>query len=807
MKTVLRNIAGILLFVAVLLGVTTQTLAKESQDKTLSPYFFVQSSDASVDSLPLKSTAVDATISGVIADVVVKQTYKNEGKTPLEAIYVFPASTRAAVYAMKMTIGSRVIEAKIKKRDEARADYEEAKRQGKSASLLEEERPNVFQMNVANIMPGDTIAVEMKYAELLVPTNKEYAFVYPTVVGPRYSNKPEKKAKASESWIKNPFLHQGEAPTSSFAMTTKLLAGMPIQSITSPSHKVTIAYEGKDKATVSLDASESFGGNRDVVIKYALAGDRVQSGLLLSKSDKGNHFLLMMEPPKRVTTTEIPAREYIFIMDVSGSMYGYPLDISKKLLKDLVANLRPTDRFNVLLFAGGQAVLSGTSLPATAENAAKAIAFIDKEQGGGGTELLPALKAALALPRAKGTSRTVVIATDGYVTVEEEVFDLIRDKLGEANMFAFGIGTSVNRFVIEGMAHVGMGEPFVITKPEEATATAAEFRTLIQSPVLAQVKVAFDGFEAYDVTPKSVPDVLADRPVIVFGKWKGEPKGTITVTGVAGNGPWSQSIDVAASTASTDPALAYLWARHRIMILGDYNGLNSSTERTNEITNLGLTYNLLTPFTSFIAVDSDVRNQGGKSSSVTQPLPLPQGVSDYAVGNHGSLGGIGGSGAMMAAKAMPMAAAPREMMAMDVSEPSSMHAGGYSTLPVLPPAKPVDDEEKKERIALPKTAPASIALESIRVTGALTEATLRSTIESHLSELNRCGQGLGVGGRIVVTLVIDAGGNVTGATIFSSEGHDTTLEACLTKTLKGWTFDKATAGTTTTAAVAFMVTR
>ncbi|MCU0584285.1 MAG: trypsin, partial [Syntrophales bacterium] len=189
MKTAIRLVILVALVVSMLpWGAALARPQETSDDRSLSPYFFVKSDDPALDPLPLKSASASVRISGVIADVLVTQVYKNEGRKPIEAVYVFPASTRAAVYGMKMTIGKRVVEAKIQKRDEARRDYEKARDQGKSASLLEQQRPNVFQMNVANIMPGDEIRVEMKYTELIVPTEGVYEFVYPAVVGPRYSN-------------------------------------------------------------------------------------------------------------------------------------------------------------------------------------------------------------------------------------------------------------------------------------------------------------------------------------------------------------------------------------------------------------------------------------------------------------------------------------------------------------------------------------------------------------------------------------------------------------------------------------------
>ena len=368
MKDKMRIFWLLIFTVSMGLGNIVCAQPEKDADKTLSPYFFVKSDDPEVDQLPLKSTSVKVDISGVIADVVVTQVYKNEGNRPLEAVYIFPASTRAAVYGMKMTIGERTIIAKIRKREEARREYEQAKQEGKSASLLEQYRPNVFQMNVANILPADVIKVELRYTELLVPTDAVYEFVYPTVVGPRYSEQRATEAGPGEKWIENPYLHQGESPTYIFHIAVNLSAGLPIQDLTCSSHQVSVNYEGHGLASVRLDPSEKYGGNRDFLLKYRLAGGKIKTGLLLFEGEDENFFLLMLQPPKRVHEVHIPPREYIFIVDVSGSMHGFPLNISKKLLKDLMGNLRPTDRFNVLLFAGGSSVMSTQSVPATPPN-------------------------------------------------------------------------------------------------------------------------------------------------------------------------------------------------------------------------------------------------------------------------------------------------------------------------------------------------------------------------------------------------------------------------------------------------------
>jgi Ca-activated chloride channel homolog len=766
--------AACLLVIIVLCG--SSALAQpESHDRTLSPYFFVKSDDASLDQLPLKSTSAVVNIAGVIADVTVTQVYKNEGSRPIEAVYVFPASTRAAVYGMQMTIGERTIIAQIKEKEQARQEYEDAKRQGKSASLLEQQRPNVFQMNVANIMPADVITVELKYTELLVPTDRIYEFVYPTVVGPRYSNQPEATAPASQRWVQNPYLHQGEPPTYAFDITVNIAAGLPIQQITCPSHQVDIRYSGNANAAVLLDRSETKSGNRDYILQYQLAGDRIESGLLLYQGEKENFFLMLLQPPKRVTSDQIPSREYIFIVDVSGSMHGFPLEISKKLLKDLIGKLRPTDRFNVLLFAGGSTLMAEQSLPATSDNIAKAIAVITNQQGGGGTELLPALRRALSLPRGEGFSRTVVIATDGYVTVEEEAFDLIRNNLGNANLFAFGIGKSVNRHIIEGMAHVGMGEPFVITNPEDAPSRAETFRKMIQSPVLTRIQLDIDGFEAMAVEPKAIPDVLADRPVVVFGKWQGQPRGTITVRGIAGSEAYRRVIDVASATPlPSNAALRYLWARHRIMLLSDYNLLRPSDERIAEVTHLGLAYNLLTNYTSFVAIDSVVRNADGRFTTVVQPLPLPEGVSDYALG-----------GAALRALA---AAAPQPSTGFFRDERRKSAA-----------QETVNAQVDAEAKAL------AVKIEKVVVTGGLPEEAVRHATEQNLHNLLQCNPNYSAAGRLVVSLTVNADGTVNTVTVTANRTGDRNIEPCILKELKSLRLPATLVGRPATAVITLLV--
>ena len=617
----------------------------DDTDATLAPYFLIDGMDTATDSFPLKETNVSVNINGIFAETFVTQTYSNEGQEPINATYVFPASSRVTIHGMKMEIGDEIITAKIKEKEEARHDYEQAKSEGKSASLLEQQRPNVFTMDVANVMPGDIIRIELHYTEMITPTDGIYQFVFPTVVGPRFTSPSVPKSLKAETWIASPFLRLGDTPREKYNINVNLSAGVPITDLQCGSHKIDVAWDNQTSARISLSNPEEFAGNRDFILDYKLTGTEISSGLMLGTGESENFFLLMVQPPERYTPETIPPREYIFILDVSGSMYGFPLDTSKELIRNLAGSLRETDRFNVILFSDSLIQMSPESVPATAENVQKAFALIDNEEGGGGTELAPALETALAIPASPGAARSVIAITDGYISGEREIFDIIGRNIGTTNFFSFGIGSSVNRYLIDGIAKTGLGESFVVTDPSEAAATADRFRTYIQSPILTDVQVTYDGFDVYDIEPPTLSTLFASRPIVLFGKWKGEPSGTIHITGKTGGRDYAEDIPVSAAIPlEANNIIQYLWARTRVERLTDY-GMTEDLQANakKEVTELGLRYSMMTPYTSFIAVTEKVRNTEGKSTDVKQPLPIPMNVSEWAIGNGYTVGSEPGS--------------------------------------------------------------------------------------------------------------------------------------------------------------------
>ena len=680
-KSLSLLLSALLLLTAWHFPVHAAETEESQEEKLLAPYFVIQSegADVSTDYFPLKSTEVTTNINGVIAETYVVQTYVNEGDKPINAQYVFPTSSTATVHGMKMEIGNHVVTATIKEIEEAKEEYEEAKEEGKSASLLEQRRPNVFTMDVANVMPGDTARIELHYTELVATTEGICEFVFPTVVGPRYitpddadspvadaavphkgtdgeESGPDGRDKTAEDsdtdrsgadedaaagshaesgdgWAAGPYLPQGVLPDSEYRITVNLSTGVPIADVSCKSHEIKVEQENDSQARITLANPEDYAGNRDFILKYRLTGESVESGLVLTQTDSEKYFFLTVQPPQRYTPDDIPPREYIFVLDISGSMYGYPLDTAKDLIRGLAADLRDIDSFNLVLFSDDTYLLSTKSLAATSKNVRAAIDLIDEQEGGGGTSMLEALQTAVSGPKKEDIARSVVIITDGYISNEEDIYDLINENMDTASFFSFGIGCSVNDYLIKGIAQCGMGESFLVTDSEDAEESAKRFASYIEAPLMTGITVEYEGFDVYDVATATPSILYAKKPLILFGKWRGEPAGTITVKGKAGGEDYVQEIAVADSAVDTeDESVRYLWARTKLDQLAGYGSIRNDDSVKEEITKLGLDYNMTTPYTSFVAVVEEIRNPEGESEDVQQANPLPLQVSNLAVG-------------------------------------------------------------------------------------------------------------------------------------------------------------------------------
>ncbi|MGE9266503.1 MAG: VIT and vWA domain-containing protein [Verrucomicrobiales bacterium] len=618
-----------------LLACVVTTHSAQAESEPASPYFHVHGSELT-DSFPLKSSHAEVEITGGIARVTLTQSYANLGDTPLDATYLFPASTGASVHGMTMRIGERTLEAKIERKEEAKKQFEQAKKEHKSASLLSQKRPNLFQMDVARILPGDELELTLHYSEILKPRQREergrepaqptlqYEFVLPTAIGPRYEG-----ATAPAEQINNPYLTKETSDPTRFSLDLSLKSPLPVKNLACPTHQANIHFLSKNAARLRLAPSAP---DRDLIVRYQLAQDEISSGLVLHQGERENHFLLQVEPPRKLRAAEIPAREYLFLVDISGSMRGFPLTLTKKLFRDLTSSLRPIDRFNIVLFAGSNQVLSPQrSLPATPENIEKALRLLDRQSGGGGTELASGLRTALELPGSRDISRSLILITDGQISAERDVFELVSNSVGDTNIFPLGVGSSVNRHLLDGLAHLAGNDSAVVTHASEIASASERFQASISSPVLTGITVTSEGFELGELQPARLPDLFAGRPLSLTGTWTGEPRGTITISGITGGGETYRetlSVAEAAETGRSHPVLPTLWARERVRQLADYAGLKKDPKAIAEVTRIGLQHQLLTPYTSFIAIDHEVRENQEPTTPVKQATTVPHGQSE-----------------------------------------------------------------------------------------------------------------------------------------------------------------------------------
>ena len=567
-----------------------------------SPYLKILNKDASFDRMPLLMTTVDASITGLIVEVKVTQIYKNNGTVPLEAQYVFPGSRRAAVHQVTMKIEDRLLQAEIKEKQQARKIYQTAKKEGKTTSLLEQKDPGLFTMMVANIMPEDEIEVELVYSERLIPENGKYTFNYPAIGVPSVLNN-----KKGYDHVKN----QAEM---GFDMIVKLNSPIEIADIKSTNHKVDINYLDAHEAQIVLDINETLNFKENFIIEYSLIGNEINTGILLyedSAKDEG-YFLMMIEPPKKINNEDVLPREYIFVMDSSGSMEGKPLEMAQEVAKQLLSELKPNELFNVILFAGGSQLLNDISLSPTQENIKKANNMVDVSGAGGGTNLLSAIQKVEEIPLTEGYSRSLIVLTDGGIDVSLATMDLIRANNHKQSVFAIGVSRYNNDLpAIEQIAQAGNGQEFIINDYEKLDEMQQQFLDYVRYPLLTNIKIKTLGFEDVDLQPSGLPDLFSKRPLFLTGKYKASSKGSIEINGLGGSSSFSNVFDLArVQSKEQNKAIKYLWAKEKVIALGDgylYGGIDHNA-KIEEITALGLEYDLLTAYTSFVAVDKTVRN-------------------------------------------------------------------------------------------------------------------------------------------------------------------------------------------------------
>ncbi|HEX7853453.1 MAG TPA: marine proteobacterial sortase target protein [Sphingobium sp.] len=577
-------------------------------------------------------TDMDVTVSGQIARVRVTQAFRNTSTNWMEASYLYPLPEDGAVDSLKMVVGNRVIIGHIKRREEARAIYEKARDAGQKAGLVESDRPNMFRNSVANVGPGETVLIAIEYQAPVRQLGGEYAMRLPLVVGPRYvpphsvtDAKSAADAASVTAPLAAPALGKDLNPVS---ITVHLAPGFVPANLISPYHRIAIEGDGAVR-TIRL-ADGAVPADRDFELRWRSASADPTIGLFRQVVEGSSYLMASITPPAQERVGVMPPREMVFVIDNSGSMGGGSMIAAKDSLQHALGTLRPQDSFNIIRFDDTMTKLFDQPVRATADQIAVARRFTDGLKADGGTEMLPALNAALAdtHPEDRSTVRQIVFLTDGDLSNEKEMMQTIAAKGGRSHVFMVGIGSAPNNYLMHRMAEAGRGTYTNIGSGEEVTAKMTALLDRLKAPVVRDIMVKVDG-APLDITPRRLPDLYAGEPLVLLGKGeKLDGKLTVsgTIGGVGGDQPWSQTVDLSAATDS--PAVARLWANRRI---ADVEAARSSGETDDNTANeaiaqLGLAYSIVTSQTSLVAVDeTPSRPEGATLTKEELPLLLPAG--------------------------------------------------------------------------------------------------------------------------------------------------------------------------------------
>ena len=608
---------------------------------------------------PLRHTDVRADVAGFLARVNVTQEFENPFDEKIEAVYTFPLPQSAAVDSMTMKVGERTVKGKVMRREEARAVYDAARTNGQVASLLDQERPNIFTQSVANIMPGERVTVTLSYVETLKFEGGTYEFSFPTVVGPRYvpgapapaprkgvGTAPDTDRVPDASRVSPPVAGKGTRAGHDISIEVNLDAGLPIEELKSVSHEVETERPAPARARVRLKDLGAI-PNKDFVLRYDVSGRKIGDALLTHRDSRGGYFTLILQPPDRVTVEDVTPKELVFVLDTSGSMSGFPIEKAKETMRLALDGLYPQDTFNLITFAGDTSILFPEPVPATRANLERAKRFLESRAGGGGTEMMKAIKAALDSSDARDHVRVVCFMTDGYVGNDMEIISEVQ-KHPNARVFAFGIGGAVNRFLLDKMAEHGRGEAEYVSLRDDGSAAARRFHERVRNPLLTDITIDWGGLPVADVYPKTVPDLFGAKPVVLTGRFTGAGRGTVRLRGRMSGHTFEREIAVNFPESQEEhDALATLWARRRVedWMSQDYTAAQRGQlpdDLREAVIGLGLEYGLMTQFTSFVAVEELTLTDGGEPRRIEVPVELPEGMEQPQALELNQLGYIGG---------------------------------------------------------------------------------------------------------------------------------------------------------------------
>lgn len=749
-------------------------LPQQTMDKQLGNLYVQSETKSQV--FPLKQTQVKAKISGNVSQVEVSQTFENPFKEPLEAIYVFPLPDQAAVDQMVIKIGDRTIKSKIETREDAKEIYQRAKAQGRTTALLEQERDNIFTQSVANIQPGEQISVTIRYIDQLKFEGGNYEFVFPMVVGPRYipgqlinKNQPNTDQVPDADRITSPIIDRETKSPHKIQVDVEIDAGVAIENVRSTSHKIITQQQG-NRIFVSLDQSDQI-PNKDLILRYQISGENTRASVLTEVDQQGGHFAAYLLPAISYNPNQIIAKDVIFLMDTSGSQEGEPLKKSQELMKRFIQGLNSEDTFNIIDFANTTNTLSETPLENTAANRQKALNYINQLEANGGTELLNGIQTVMKFPSPPtGRLRSIVLLTDGYIGNDQEIIAEVQNKLKPGNrLYAFGVGSSVNLFLLNRLGEIGRGTTQIVRQDEPTETVVETFFKQINNPILTDMEITWQGEGLKpEIYPISLSDLFDNQPLVLFGRKLDRRNGLLKITGITAKGDrYEQTLPVnfpeINNNESGNIAIAKLWGRARIKDLMNQMFSGETKSGVEGVTRTALSYQLLSEYTAFIAVSEEVRvDPNGTRQTVEVPLELPQGVSYDGI--------FGTPKPAQLPSSAPINFGPTR------SASGYNNYGGQRSPEIAPPPPPIwGINPEPTNINAVGNSPVKITV--VEVAG-ISDRTLINDLNRYLQGLNLANE---INGKVTFEIIIDQG-NVQRA-IFDDLDSDLDLENNLKQAL------------------------
>lgn len=586
-------------------------------------------------SLPLESTSVDARISGYIATVDIFQKYHNPYRDKIDAVYIFPLPQSAAVTDFIMIIGDRMIRGLVREKEEAKKLYQSAKTQGYHASLLTQERPNIFKKRVSNIEPGKRIDIETTFFTPLDYRDDEYEFVFPTVMGPRFNPPGHKDGiGAVERGVNNQsgqptevhYLKPDKSSAHDISINVDIDAGVSIEEVYSNTHVINVEKKSPSHAIVTLSHNDMI-PNKDFVLRYRTSSSEIKTAVMTHKAEDGIHFSLLLQPPENLKSLPRIPREMVFVLDCSCSMYGEPLAKAKEAVRKALRNLDKNDTFQIIRFSSNASTLGSEPISATPENVEKGLLYLESFNSSGGTMMIEGIKAALDFPHDENRLRVVSFMTDGYIGNEHEILDVIHERLGESRIFSFGVGVSVNRYLLERMAIMGRGAVAYVGLDESAGEAVERFYDMTAHPALANITIDWGNLNVTDIYPKKTPDLFVGRPIMITGRLKNRNPGWVRIMGQAGKERSYFDVTVDPNSSNGNhPGIRSVWARWKLAELSNRETHSPGEDIKQEIITTSINYNLISRYTAFLAVDSLERTEGDHGYTVDVPVSIPNGV-------------------------------------------------------------------------------------------------------------------------------------------------------------------------------------